>query len=115
MLRFLLLFYGVTARMSIFELFKLKLELITQRDIQNILRPLLRTGTYPIRDELVSRIEKFLSPYLSFTTEETDLIRYFYNTGELNITILFPQKEIQERIRISPSLKWKIQNIKQKP
>lgn len=110
--RSLLLFYGIVTDMKIFELFKLKFELITQSDIQNKLAPMLRRGTYPDRNKLVMKTEKFLSPFLALTSEETEALNEFYNTGELDIAILFPQKEIQGKIRISPSLKWKIQNIK---
>ena len=40
--------------------------------------------------------------------EGTIIASFFPEAEEMTI------KEIQERIRISPSLKWKIQNIKQK-
>lgn len=110
--RSLLLFYGIIPSGKIFDLFKLKFELITQSDIQNKLAPMLRKGIYPNRDELVAKIEKFLSPFLALTKKETDMLHNFYNTDNLDFNILFPQKYIQERVQISQSLKWKIQNIR---
>ena len=110
--RSLLFFYSIVIDVKIFDLFKLKFELITQSDIQNKLAPMLRSGTYPNRNELVMKIGKFLSPFLIMSSGETDALHNFYNTGKLDFDILFPQKEVQEKIRISPSLEWKIQNIK---
>ena len=110
--RSLLFFYGIVIDVKIFDLFKLKFELITQSDIQNKLAPMLRSRTYPNRNELVTEIEKFLSPFFIMSSGETDALHNFYNTGKLDFDILFPQKEVQEKIRISPSLEWKIQNIK---
>lgn len=111
-LRSLVLFYGIVTDTKIFDLFNLKFELITQKDVQNKLAPMLRRGTFPDRDELVTRVEKFLAPFLALTDKEADAIHNFYNTGQLDFDILFPQKQIQNKIRISPSLKWKIKNIK---
>jgi len=112
LLRSLLLFNGMTARTSVFDLFELKLESITQRDIKNILRPLLHAVSYPSREEMLLRVEKFLPPYLSFTDEEEAAIKSFYKTGELDLDTLFPQEDIQKRILRSPSLQWKVQHIK---
>jgi len=110
--RSLLFFYSIVIDVKIFDLFKLKFELITQSDIQNKLAPMLRSGTYPNRNELVMKIGKFLSPFFIMSSGENDALHNFYNTGKLDFDILFPQKEVQEKIRISPSLEWKIQNIK---
>jgi len=114
LLRSLLLFNGVTAKISVFEQFELKLESITQKDIKNILWPLLRAGSYPSREEMVSQVEKFLTHYLSFTDEEEAAIKSFDKTGELALETLFPQEDVRERIRRSPSLQWKVQNINKK-
>jgi predicted nucleotidyltransferase component of viral defense system len=111
-LRSLLIFYSIVGDTNIFDLFNLKFELVTQNDIQNKLSPMLRRRTYPDRGELVTRIEKFLTPFLALTDKETDAIHNFYNTGQLDFDIFFPQKQIQKKIRISPSLEWKIQNIR---
>ena len=111
LLKMLLLFYGVVTDTEIFELFKLKFHLISQADIQNKLYPMLQKRTYPDREDLVVNVENFLSPYLSLSDNEDEALRNFYKTGQADIDILFPQKEIQERVLKSPSFKWKIKNI----
>lgn len=110
--RSLLLFYGVVSDIDIFELFKFKSDLITQKDVDNKLVPMLRKGIYPNRDEMVRRVEKFLSSYLVLTSKESESLRVFYDTGKFGFDSLIPQKEIQEKMKRSPSLKWKIQNIR---
>ena len=112
LLRSLVFFYGIITDIKIFELFRLKFELITQSDIKNKLLPMLRRGTYPVRDEMVVQLEKFLSPFTSLTREEYEVLDNFYNSGNLDFNVLIPQKEIQKQIKISPSLKWKIHTIK---
>ena len=97
---------------KIIELFRLKFELITQSDIKNKLLPMIRRGTYPLRDEMVSQLEEFLSPFTSLTREEYEILDNFYNSGNLDFDVLIPQKEIQKKIKISPSFKWKIHTIK---
>jgi hypothetical protein len=111
LLRMLLFFYGIVTGTEIFELFKLKFDLINQPDIQNKLYPMLRKRTYLDRDDLVATVENFLNPYLSLSNKEADVLRNLYKTGKIDIDILFPQKEIQEKVLNSPSLKWKIKNI----
>jgi len=110
--RSLLLFYGIVSDINIFELFKFKSDLFTQKDIDNKLVPMLRKGTYPNRDEMVMRVEIFLSSYLALTSKESEALHVFYDTGKFDFDSLIPQKEIQEKMKISPSLKWKIQNIR---
>jgi hypothetical protein len=110
--RAIFLFYGIVSDINMFDLLKVKFDLITQRDIQNKLAPMLRKGTSLNKNTMVAKIEEFLSPFLVLTGKETIALQKFYNTGELDFDILFPKEEIQEKIHISPSLKWKIQNIK---
>jgi predicted nucleotidyltransferase component of viral defense system len=111
LLKMLLIFYGIVTETEIFELFKLKFHLISQADIQNKLYPMLQKRTYPDRDDLVVNVENFLSPYLSLSDKEDVALRNFYKTGQTDMAILFPQKEIQERVLKSPSFKWKTKNI----
>ncbi len=112
LLRPVLLSYGITARASVIDLFQLKLDLISERDIRNILEPLLRSGLHPSREELVSTVKNFLAPYLFLTDEEKGSIQNFYNSGHLDMSSLFSQEEIKKKLKISPSLQWMIQNIK---
>jgi predicted nucleotidyltransferase component of viral defense system len=111
LLKMLLFFYGLITETEIFELFKLKFDLITQADIQSKLYPMLQKRIYPDRDDLVANVEKFLNPYLSLSDNEREALQNFYKTGQTDMAVLFPQKEIQEKVLISPSLKWKIKNI----
>jgi hypothetical protein len=76
------------------------------------LEPLLRSGLHPSREELVSRVENFLTPYLFLTDEEKGLIQNFYNSGHLDMSSLFLQEEIKKKLKISPFMQWKVQNIK---
>jgi len=110
--RSILLFYGIVTDISIFELFKVKSGHITQKDIDHKLVPMLRKETYPNRDEMVMRVERFLSPYLALTSKESEALHVFYDTGKFDFDSLIPQKEIQEKMKISPSFEWKIQNIR---
>ena len=111
LLKMLLIFYGIVTETEIFELFRLKFHLINQTDIQNKLYPMLQKRIYPDRDDLVANVENFLNPYLSLSDNEDEALRNFYKTGQADMDILFPQKEIQERVLKSPSFKWKIKNI----
>lgn len=111
LLKMLLIFYGIVTETEIFELFRLKFHLINQADIQNKLYPMLQKRTYPDRDDLVENVKNFLSPYLSLSDHEHKALRNFYKTGQADMDILFPQKEIQERVIKSPSFKWRIKNI----
>jgi len=111
LLKMLLFFYGIVTKTEIFELFKLKFDLISQADIQNKLYPMLRKRAHPDRDDLVANVENFLNPYLSLSDKEAEALRNLYKTGKIDMDILFPQKEIQEKALNSPSLKWKIKNI----
>jgi len=111
LLKMLLFFYGIVTETEIFELFKLKFNLISQADIQNKLYPMLRKSTHPDRDDLVANVENFLNPYLSLSDKEAEVLRNLYKTSKTDVDILFPQKEIQEKALNSPSLKWKIKNI----
>jgi len=111
LLKMLLIFYGIITETEIFELFRLKFHLINQTDIQNKLYPMLHKRIYPDRNDLVGNVKNFLSPYLSLSDHEHEALRNFYKTGQADMDILFPQKEIQERVLKSPSFKWKIKNI----
>ncbi len=79
-------------------MFKLKLHLINQSDIQNKLYPMLQKRINLDRDELAVNVENFLRPYLSLTDGERAALHDFYKTGITDMDILFPQKEIQYRI-----------------
>jgi len=107
----LLFFYGIVTKTEIFELFKLKFDLISQADIQNKLYPMLRKRAHPDRDDFVANVENFLNPYLSLSDKEAEALRNLYKTGKIDMDILFPQKEIQEKALNFPSLKWIIKNI----
>ncbi|MCK4430322.1 MAG: nucleotidyl transferase AbiEii/AbiGii toxin family protein [Candidatus Aminicenantes bacterium] len=109
--KMLLFFYGIITETEIFELFKLKFDLIIQADIQNKLYPMLQKRTHLDRYELVANVENFLNPYLSLSDKEAEVLHNLYKTGKIDMDILFPQKEIQEKALNSPSLKWKIINI----
>jgi len=111
LLKMLLFFYGIVTKTEIFELFKLKFDLISHADIQNKLYPMLRKRAHPDRDDLAANVENFLNPYLSLSDKEAEALRNLYKTGKIDMDILFPQKEIQEKALNSPSLKWKIKNI----
>jgi len=111
LLKMLLFFYGIITETKIFELFKLKFDLIIQADIQNKLYPMLQKRTHLDRYKLVANVENFLNPYLSLSDKETEILRNLYKTGKIDMDILFPQKEIREKALNSPSLKWKIINI----
>jgi len=111
LLKMLLFFYGIITETEIFELFKLKFDLIIQVDIQNKLYPMLQKRTHLDRYELVANVENFLNPYLSLSDKEAEGLHNLYKTGRIDMDILFPQKEIREKALNSPSLKWKIINI----
>jgi predicted nucleotidyltransferase component of viral defense system len=111
LLKMLLIFYGIVTETEIFELFRLKFHLINQTDIKNKLYPMLQKKNYPDINDLADNVKNFLSPYLSLSDNEDEALRNFYTTGQADMDILFPQKEIQERVLKSPSFKWKIKNI----
>ena len=57
-------------------------------------------------------VKKFLKPILELSNKETKIIESFYSTGNLDIEFLLPQSDLIKNIQQSPTLKWRIQNIK---
>jgi predicted nucleotidyltransferase component of viral defense system len=112
LLRSLVRVYGIMARESVFDLFRIRLDQLEDLDIRRNLVPMLRSGyDIPTRDEMARTVEDFLSPLLQLTDDEVAAIERFYATGDLDVEALFP-KELHESIRKSPALQWKANTIK---
>jgi predicted nucleotidyltransferase component of viral defense system len=110
-LRSLILFYGLVSRASVFELFRMDFDRITQNDLRRHLAPLLAKGRPPERIEMIGAVENFLRPLLTLTQNEPEAIKAFYTSGDLPAEVLFPDLEIQNKVKLAPSLLWKMQNI----
>lgn len=110
-LRQLILYYGLIARSSIFELFQFKFENITQSDINRKLSPMLPKRTFYKIEDLKEAAIRFLEPLIAYSDKEKAIIQSFYDTGELDANTLFSFKEIIENVRKSPVFIWKKQNI----
>jgi hypothetical protein len=110
-LRSLILFYGLVSRASVFEIFRMDFDRITQNDLRRHLTPLLAKGRPPERVEMVGVVENFLRPLLTLTQNESEAINAFYTSGDLPTEALFPDSEIQNKVKLAPSLLWKMQNI----
>ena len=110
--RSLIIFYGLVSDVKIFEILNIDFSQITSYAIRRFLNPLLVRGKYPDRDEMVMKVEKFLKPFLELSNKETTIIESFYSTGNLDIEFLLPQSDLIKNILQSPTLKWRIQNIK---
>lgn len=111
--RSLILYYALMSRRQVSDLFTPRWENITESDIRRLLHPLLIRGKYPSRDELTDKASAFLKSRLSLTDSENVALRLFYATGNLPYDALFPQQDLVERIKKSPALAWKIQNVKE--
>jgi predicted nucleotidyltransferase component of viral defense system len=109
--RSLVLYYGLISRTSVFELFEMNLDSITEYDIRNHLHPLMARGVYPKCEVIVKEVERLLVQMLSLADDETEAIEVFYNTGELDFGLIFPQSKICEKIMMSPAFRWKVQNL----
>jgi predicted nucleotidyltransferase component of viral defense system len=110
-LRSLILFYGLVSRVSVFELFRMDFDRITQNDLRRHLTPLLAKGRAPERVEMVGAVEKFLKPLLALTQNESAAVEAFYTSGALATEALFLDAEMQNKVKSAPSLLWKMQNI----
>jgi hypothetical protein len=110
-LRSLILFYGLVSRASVFEIFRMDFDRITQNDLRRHLTPLLVKGRLPERAIMVSEVEKFLRPFVTLTDIESEAIKAFYASGVLATEALFSDADIQNKVKIAPSLLWKAQNI----
>jgi len=102
LLRKCTLFYFSIGSTGIPESFDFdRLKSITKYRIRTELLPVLRKEEKIDLDEMLSKVEKFLSELLVFTIEERDFIDRFrkhdYDPG-----LLFDDKEIVERIRFHP-------------
>jgi len=107
LLRKCTLFYFSIGSTGIPESFDFdRLKSITKYRIRTELLPVLRKEEKIDLDEMLSKVEKFLSELLVFTIEERDFIDRFrkhdYDPG-----LLFDDKEIVERIRFHPMALWK--------
>lgn len=110
-LRWLVLFYGLISRGSVFDLFQMDFERMTQSDLRRHLTPLLAKGQAPERSVMVAEVEKFLQPLLVLTPVKADLIKTFYANGILAVESLFSDLNIQRQIKMAPALLWKTQHI----
>ena len=110
---YLLLYFGLVARKSIFDLYELNLDSITYKQIRDHLLPMLQRAIIPQREEMIKAVQDFLKPLIMLTDTEEKAIKSFYATGELDADFLFPEKIMRQNILQSPALAWKIKNIKQ--
>jgi predicted nucleotidyltransferase component of viral defense system len=110
----LIIYYGIISRESIFSLFELKLESISDRSIRTQLYPMLTKNNRPDFNDLNSTVEQFLNPFIQLNTKQTNIIENFYASGILNAPELFDDKEFSKKILKSPNFIWKSENIKQK-
>ena len=111
LLRKCTLFYFSIGSTGIPESFDFdRLKSITKYRIRTELLPVLRKEEKIDLDEMLSKVEKFLSELLVFTIEERDFIDRFrkhdYDPG-----LLFDDKEIVERIRFHPMALWKTNEV----
>jgi predicted nucleotidyltransferase component of viral defense system len=110
-LRHLVFYYGLIVRDSIFDLFNLKLNTITDHLIRRQLIPMLTGSSYPSFAEMKKAIIIFLEPLIQLHGTQTDSIEKFYTTGEIELEDLFTDPEILVKIKNSPSFLWKKENI----
>jgi len=111
LLRKCTLFYFSIGSTGIPESFDFdRLKSITKYRIRTELLPVLRKEEKIDLDEMLSKVEKFLSELLVLTIEERDFIARFrkhYYDPEL----LFDDQEIVERIRFHPIALWKTNEV----
>ncbi len=110
-LRLLVIFYGLISRASIFDLFAMDFDRITANDLRRHLLPLLAKGKLPEQAVMVSEVEKFLKPFVMLTDAESEAIKAFYSGGALATEVVFPDSDVQSKVKMAPSLLWKAQNI----
>jgi len=110
----LIIYYGIISRESIFSLFELKLESISDRLIRTQLYPMLTKNNRPDFNDLNSTAEQFLNPFIQLNTKQTNIIENFYASGILDATELFDDKEFSKKILKSPNFIWKSENIKRR-
>lgn len=114
LLRSLIRYYGLISRIPVLELFQLTLDQVSDYDIRRHLHPMLIRGQFPQSQKMIEKVQEFLTPLLSFSQEEVNVIDHFYSHGDLNGKILFPQEELRERINKSPALAWRCEQINRK-
>ena len=114
LLRSLIRYYGLISRIPVLELFQLTLDQVSDYDIRRLLHPLLIRGQFPQSQKMIEKVQEFLTPLLSFSREEIEVIDHFYSHGDLDGEILFPQDELREIINKSPALAWRCEQINRK-
>ena len=107
----LVLYYGLIARENISDLYQLKIDNITGREINRHLFPMLTNSENPVLDEMRDSVVEFLKPIIQLKKSQLDAIEAFYSTGELHPDSLFEHADIYSRVLESPGFRWKIANI----
>jgi len=111
LLRKCTLFYFSIGSTGIPESFDFdRLKSITKYRIRTELLPVLRKEEKIDLDEMLSKVEKFLSELLVFTIEERHFIDRFMK-HHYYPELLFDDKEIVERIRFHPMALWKTNEV----
>ena len=111
--RYLLTYFALIRKTSIFDLYELNFDSITDKEIRDHLLPMLQRRSNPQRKEMIQNVQDFLKPLITLTDDEEREIKNFYATGELNTEFLFPDKKMRQNIIQSPAMVWKMKNIKQ--
>lgn len=111
-LRQMIIYYGLISRESIYDLFNLDLNIISESDIRKHLLPMLIGNQYPKLDYMKQIVNDFLKPLLVLSQNEINYIDTFYSTGELQAKALFSDNSISAKVLLSPAFLWKKENIK---
>ena len=88
-------------------------------EVDRHLRPMLRVGTVPTRNDLAPWVEKLVadaqslvSRLLPLSANEYEFIERLNNAGEIRPDLLTSDPEMQQLIACYPALLWKAKNVR---
>jgi predicted nucleotidyltransferase component of viral defense system len=113
LIRNLVLYYGIVSRESIFNLFEIQLDNITEYSIRTQLYPMLTKNDRPDLADMKSTVSEFITPFTQLNDTEIKTINNFFESGLLDVNKIFTDKGISQKVLKSPNYKWKSKNIKQ--
>jgi predicted nucleotidyltransferase component of viral defense system len=114
LLRNLVYYYGIISREIIFNLFDPIIDTITEHSIKIHLYPMLTKNDRPDLTVMKSSVLQFISPYIELKERQIKIIKDFYKLGILDVSNIFTDKKLSQKVLKSPNYNWKSENIQQK-
>jgi predicted nucleotidyltransferase component of viral defense system len=113
-LRKLILFYVAMSTADVRDLRLNSIDKVTEKDMLNILHPMLRKDDVPDLTTMRDNIDNVIGPMLALDSEEKDIFDLFYNTGEMDSGRFFEDIEVPENMSRHPAILWRVMQMERK-